>query len=161
MRKRSKYRPKPVLVNPLGYVIESMTLVTKHDNFLLDLKIKNSEAMVALMQGRATKADIDILISMSNVTEALHQMGFGSEYQNVCIDGRVAILTIIDRARQHGRFTPTGPEIQLLNTLMELHDAQMDVITVRDVEKALALVKFKIQYEKDTIKLTRVPEVTL
>jgi len=160
MRKRSKYRPKPVLVNPLGYVIESMTPVTKHDNFLLDLKIKNSEAMVALMQGRAIKADMDILISMSNVTEALQQMGFGKEYQDVCVDGRFAILTIIDRARQHGRFTPTGPEIQLLNLLMELHDAQMDVITVRDIEKALALVKFKIQYDKDTIKLARVPEIT-
>lgn len=160
MRKRSKYRPKPVLVNPLGYVIESMTPVTKHDHFLLDLKIKNSESMVSLMQGRATKADMDILIAMSNVTEALHQMGFGKEYQDVCVGGRIAILKIIDRARQHGRFTPTGPEIQLLNLLMELHDAQMDVITVRDIEKALALVKFKIQYDKDTIKLARVPEVT-
>jgi len=160
MRKRSKYRPKPVLVNPLGYVIESMTPVTKHDNFLLDLKIKNSESMVSLMQGRAVKADMDILIAMSNVTEALHQMGFGAEYKDVCIDGRFAILKIIDRARQHGRFTPTGPEIQTLNLLMELHDAQMDVITVRDIEKALALVKFKIQYDKDTIKLAKVPEVT-
>jgi hypothetical protein len=160
MRKRSKYRPKPVLVNPLGYVIESMTPVTRHDNFLIDLKIKNSEAMVSLMQGRAAKADMDILISMSNVTEALQQMGFGKEYQDVCVDGRFAILKIIDRAQQHGRFTPTGPEIQLLNLLMELHDAQMDVITVRDIEKAPALVKFKIQYDKDTIKLARVPEAT-
>lgn len=160
MRKRSKYRPKPVLVNPLGYVIESMTPVTRHDNFPIDLKIKNSEAMVSLMQGRAAKADMDILISMSNVTEALQQMGFGKEYQDVCVDGRFAILKIIDRAQQHGRFTPTGPEIQLLNLLMELHDAQMDVITVRDIEKALALVKFKIQYDKDTIKLGRVPEAT-
>lgn len=160
MRKRSKYRPKPVLANPLGYVLESMTPVTKHDNFLLDLKIKNSEAMVALMQGHATKADMDILIAMSNVTEALHQMGFGAEYQDVCVGGRAAILSVISRAGKHGRFTPTGPEIQLLNLLMELHDAQMDVITVRDIEKALALVKFKIQYDKDTIKLARVPEVT-
>jgi hypothetical protein len=43
---------------------------------------------------------------------------------------------------------------------MELHDAQMDVITVRDIEKALALVKFKIQYDEDTIKLAKVPEAT-
>jgi len=158
MRKRSKYRPKPVLVNPLGYVIESMTPVTKHENFLLDLKIKNSEAMVALMQGHATKADMDILIAMSNVTEALHQMGFGAEYRDVCVGGRAAILSVVSRAGKHGRFTPTGPEIQLLNLLMELHDAQMDIVTVRDIEKALALVKFKIQYEKDTIKLAQIPE---
>jgi hypothetical protein len=158
MRKRSKYRPKPVLVNPLGYVIESLTPVTQHENFLLDLKIKNSESMVSLMQGRAVKADMDILIAMSNVTEALHQMGFGAEYQDVCVGGRMAILTIIDRARQHGRFTPTGPEIQTLNLLMELHDAQMDIVTIRDIEKALALAKHKIAHSKDTIKLPPIPE---
>lgn len=158
MRKRSKYRPKPVLVNPLGYIIESMTPVTKHENFLLDLKIKNSEAMVSLMQGRATKADMDILIAMSNVTEALHQMGFGAEYQDVCVGGRAAILSIVHRAKQHNRFTPTGPEIQLLNLLMELHDAQMDIVTVRDIEKALALAKHKIAHSKDTIKLPSIPE---
>lgn len=158
MRKRSKYRPKPVLVNPLGYVLESMTPVTKHDGFLLDLKIKNSEAMYALMHGSATKADMDILIAMSNMTEALHQMGFGKEYQDVCVGGRFAILSIVDRAGKHGRFTPTGPEIQLLNTLMELHDAQMGIVTIRDIEKALALVKFKIQYDKDTVKLSKIPE---
>ena len=53
MRKRSKYRPKPVLANPLGYVIESMTPVAKHDSYLVDLKIKNSEAMYALLHGTA------------------------------------------------------------------------------------------------------------
>lgn len=158
MRKRSKYRPKPVLVNPLGYVIESMTPVTQHEGYLLDLKIKNSEAMVSLMQGRATKADMDILIAMSNMTEALHQMGFGKEYQDVCVGGRIAILKIVDRAGKHWRFTPTGPEIQLLNLLMELHDAQMDIVTVRDIEKALALVKFKVQYDKDTVRLAKIPE---
>lgn len=78
MRKRSKYKPRPVLQNPLGYVIESLTPAAKHENFLLDLKIKNSEAMVALMKGHAVKADMDALIAMSNVTEALHQMGFGA-----------------------------------------------------------------------------------
>lgn len=158
MRKRSKYRPKPVLQNPLGYVLESLKPVASHDDYLVDLKIKNSASMVALMQGHATKFDIDILIAMSNVTEALHQMGFGKEYQDVCVGGRAAILSIVHRAGKHHRFTPTGPEIQLLNLLMELHDAQMDVITIRDMEKALALVKFKLQYDKDTIKLSKLPE---
>lgn len=32
-------------------------------------------------------------------------------------------------------------EIKQLNDAMELHDAQMDVITLQDMEKALALVK--------------------
>ena len=158
MRKRSKYRPKPVLANPLAYVIESMTPVAHHDSYLVDLKIKNSEAMYALLHGTATKIDINTLIAMSNMTEALHQMGFGKEYQDVCVDGRFAILSIVQRAEKHGRFTPTGPEIQMLNLLMELHDAQMDIVTIRDIEKALALARYKIDHSKDTIKLPPIPE---
>ena len=159
MRKRSKYRPKPILMNPLGYVIESMTPVAYHESYLVDLKIKNSEAMYSLLHGTATKNDINILIAMSNMTEALHQMGFGKEYQDVCVKGRFAILSIVQRAGKHGRFTPTGPEIQMLNLLMELHDAQMDIVTVRDIEKGLALARHKIDHSEDTIKLPPIPEI--
>lgn len=114
--------------------------------------------MYALTHGSATKADINTLIAMSNMTEALHQMGFGKEYQDVCVEGRFAILNIVQRAGKHGRFTPTGPEIQMLNLLMELHDAQMDIVTVRDIEKALALARHKIDHSNDTIKLPPIPE---
>ena len=48
MRKRSKYRPKGVRLDTIGYVTESLKPVASHDSYLLDLKIKNSEAMVAL-----------------------------------------------------------------------------------------------------------------
>lgn len=154
---RKKYRPKPVLQNPVGYVLESMTPVRSHEFSLVDLKIRNHMAMTMLLQGKAKKDDMDKLIALSNMSEALWEMGFGKEYQNVCIDGRYALMSIVNRATQHGRFTPTGPEITMLNTLMELHDAQMEVITVRDMEQAVALVRRKMN-NKDTIKLPPVPE---
>lgn len=155
---RKKYRPKPVVSDPIGYVIESMMPIRDQGYDLVALKIKISEAMVALLQGRATKLDMDKLVNMSNVSEALCQMGHGAEYENVCIDGRYALLSIVHRATRHGRFTPTGPEITMLNTLMELHDAQMDVITVKDMERALELVKKKLRDKDSTIKLPPVPD---
>lgn len=155
---RKKYRPKAVLSNPLGYVLESMTRVADHDSLLVDLKIKNHLAMSMLVRGQAKKDDMDKLVVMSNMTEALCALGFGKEYQNVCIDGRYAILSIANRATKHGRFTPTGPEITMLNTLMELHDAQMEIITVKDMEKALDIVRTKLRLGKDTVKLPPVPE---
>jgi len=155
---RKKYRPKPVLQNPVGYVLESMMPIRNHDFPLVDLKIKNHMAMTMLLQGKAKKDNMDKLIALSNVSEALWELGFGKEYQNVCVDGRYAILSIVNRATKHGRFTPTGPEITMLNTLMELHDAQMEVITVKDMERALDLVKAKLRGSKDTIKLPPVPE---
>ena len=48
MRKRSKYRPKPVLLNPMGFVLESISPVASHTSFMLDLKIKNHGALETL-----------------------------------------------------------------------------------------------------------------
>lgn len=155
MRKRSKYRPKPMLVNPLGYVLESMKPVAYHDQYLIDLKIKNNQAMVALLQGKATYDDMDMLIAMSNVTEALCQLGFGDEHKGITVDGREAIIGIVHRSTNIKRFTPTGLEIQALNLLMELHDAQMDVITIKDMERALDYITNKVRQHD----ITRLPRV--
>ena len=155
---RRKYRPKAVIHNTLGYVMEGMTRVVDHDYDLTMLRIKNSEAMYSLLHGTAVKDDMDKLVAMSNMTEAFWELGFGKEYQNVCVDGRYAILSIVNRATKHGRFNPTGPEITMLNTLMELHDAQMEIINVKDMEQALALVHKKLRHGHDTIKLPPVPE---
>lgn len=155
---RKKYRPRVVLQNPVGYVLESMTPLRDHSYALVDLKIKNHMAMTSLLRGQAKRVDMDKLIAMSNVTEALWELGFGKEYGDVCTDGRAALVSISQRAVTHGRFTPTGPEIGKLNMLMELHDAQMDIITVRDMEQALELVMKKLRHSSDTVKLPPAPE---
>ena len=141
MRKKSKYRPKPVLTNPLAYVLESLTPVSMHDNFLLDLKIKNHAALTALTQGRATRQDVDTLIQMANVTEALYRMGFGTEYKDVVKEGMDALLAVGRRGATTDRFVLKATEMSALNTIMELHDAQMDVIVVKDMENAIKLVR--------------------
>ena len=158
MKKRSKYRPKRVLLNTMAFVQESLTPVAKHDNYLLDLKIVNSMAMASLMKGTATKRDMDVLVAMSNIVEALYELGFGRQYQDVATEGRYAILSIVCRAVERLRFVPTGEDIKRLYTLMELHDAQMDVITIADMERAISLAKRRIS-SKDSITLPTVPEV--
>jgi len=158
MKKRSKYRPRRVLLDTMAFVQESLTPVAKHDNYLLDLKITNSMAMVALMKGTATKRDMDVLVAMSNIVEALYELGFGKQYQDVAAEGRYAILSIVYRAVERLRFVPTGEDVKRLNTLMELHDAQMDAITIADMERAISLAKRRIA-AKDSVALPPVPEV--
>jgi hypothetical protein len=154
---RKKYTPKPILQDPVGFVTERITPITQQGGYLLDLKLKNSAAMSALMQGRASKRDMDILIAMSNIVEALHALGFGKEYGEVAVGGREALLKIVWRAVDRLRFVPTGPEIQALNLMMELHDAQMDVITVQDMEKAIAHAK-RLLRTGNAVKLPPVPK---
>ena len=140
MRKRSKYRPKGVRLNTMAYVMENFTPVAKHDNFLLDLKIKNHGAMTMLTTGNATKADIDTLIPMGNVCEALYRLGFGTEYKDVIHGGLDALHAVGKRGWQTGKFILRAEEMNALNTLMELHDAQMEVITIKDMENACQIV---------------------
>ncbi len=158
MKKRSKYRPRRVLLNTMAFVQESLTPVALHDTYLLDLKIVNSMAMASLMKGTATKRDMDALVAMSNIVEALYELGFGRQYQDVATEGRYAILSIVYRAVERLRFVPTGEDVKRLNTLMELHDAQMDAITIADMERAISLAKRRIS-SKDSITLPTVPEV--
>lgn len=158
MKKRSKYRPRRVLLNTMAFVQESLTPVALHDTYLLDLKIVNSMAMASLMKGTATKRDMDVLVAMSNIVEALYELGFGRQYQDVATEGRYAILSIVYRAVERLRFVPTGEDVKRLNTLMELHDAQMDAITIADMERAISLAKRRIA-AKDSVALPPVPEV--
>jgi hypothetical protein len=157
VRKKSKYKPKPVLQNPLSFVLENITPITQHEDYLLNLQLKNSSAMERLLQGKANKKDMNTLIAMSNITEALQLMGFGKEYKEVGVDGREALIGIIMRAVKIQRFTPTGKEIQSLNMLMELHDAQMDVITVKAMDEAINLAKKQIIQRQATV----LPDVVL
>jgi response regulator of citrate/malate metabolism len=80
-------------------------------------------------------------------------MGFGKEYEEVGIAGRAALIGIAFRSVKLLRFTPTGLEIKALNELMELHDAQMEVITVQDMCNAITRAKATIR----SGKATRIP----
>lgn len=146
---RKKYRPKTRLVNPIDYVLEGFgPLERAPDNYLLNLKLTNHSAMTELLAGRATRKHMNQLIALSNMCEALQRMGFGTDYKEVAVEGRFAILSIIFRAVEKLKFVPTGTEINMLNTLMELHDALMDVVTVSDMEKAILLAKKEIRSKK-------------
>ena len=148
MRKRSKYRPKGLIMNPIAYVMESMTPVAKHNAYLIDLKIRNHMALTNLTQGKAIRTDMDDLIAMGNVTEALSRLGFGKEHSDITKDGLNALHMVCKRGAASSRFILRAEEMGALNTLMELHDAQMDVITVKDMERGLQLVDEEYKQRK-------------
>jgi 5-formyltetrahydrofolate cyclo-ligase len=148
MRKKSSYRPKPVLANPLQYVLESFRPVKDHDSYLIDLKIKNHAAMGALTKGLASRADMDVLISMVNVCEALYRLGFGEDYGDVVQEGLDALHDVGGRGVKTGRFILKAHEMSHLNLVMELHDAQMEIITVKDMEKVVDMVNKEFNQRK-------------
>jgi len=137
-----------MLINPLMYVLESLKPVREHDSFLIDLKIKNHGAMSSLTRGEANRDDMDALITMVNVVEALYRLGYGQEYGDVVRDGLDALHEVGKRGVATGRFVLKSKEMSDLNTVMELHDAQMEVITVKDMERVTEMVRKEFEQRK-------------
>lgn len=150
MRKRSKYRPKGVRLDTMAYVKESMTPIAHHGDFLMTLKIKNHAALAALTQGRATRADIDTLIASLNICEALYRLGIGREYADVVRDGLEALRQVGARGLANNRFILRAEEMAALNTVMELHDAQLDLCVIKDIERATELVRHEHELRRTT-----------
>ena len=136
------------MANPVAYVLEGLQPVTSHGDFLIDLKIKNHDALAALTRGVATQAEIETLISCANITEALYRLGFGNEYAEVVRQGLDSLHAVGKRGVKSGRFILKADEMSALNTLMELHDAQMDVITVKDMERATEIVRKEFEAKR-------------
>ncbi|MFN3376349.1 MAG: hypothetical protein ACK40S_07345 [Burkholderiaceae bacterium] len=138
-------------MNTMQWIKESLTPVAKHDSYLVELKIKNNLAFASLLRGEAQNAEFDTLIAMHNIVEALFRMGFGRDYSDCVIRGKAALLDVCRRWQQTGKAVCRAPELQALRDLMELHDAQMEVVTVRDIEKARELALREIANKKATV----------
>jgi len=134
----------------MGFVMENLSPVRSHTAFMLDLKIKNHAALEALTKGNATRADIDTLVAMGNVTEAFARMGFGKDYSDVVKQGLQALRSVGARGAASNRFILKAAEMSALNEFMELHDAQMEVVTLKDMDAAIALVREEFRLKKMT-----------
>lgn len=146
---RKKYRPKGVRLDNLAYIRESFSPVTAHQHIALDLRIKNHEAMTALTKGTATRADWDILVAAFNMTEAFYRLGIGADYKEEVKLGLDALHAVGKRSLTlGGRFVLRSDEMKALNMALELHDAQLDVATLRDMERAIEIVNNEFRLKK-------------
>ena len=136
MRKRSKYKPNKNLVNPLEYVLGNMKPVAEYTDLIMQTRLKNRMAVEALREGTATVDDIQNLIEMHNFVDRLIGVGFGSDYLDVLQKGQEALLLIARRTPRSAKFNGNVQELLALAELIDLNDAQLDVITIQDVRKA-------------------------
>ena len=144
MRKKSKYKPRPRLVDPVGFVVESVKPLAELDDYVLKWKLKNHEAFAALMRGQAGKTDIDTLAAARNISEALMVLLDGSDVDGTLARSAVAIIDLCDRGNAGKALVMRAQEMQAMRDLMQLHDELLDVVTIRQFEDALAYAKKEI-----------------
>jgi len=148
MRKRSKYQPKGVRLDAVSWVINGMKPVTVAKDEILTLRIKNHMALDVLRTGGGGKSDMDVVIAALNMTEALARLRIGSELSDQIRAGQDALYALAQRGARLGRFVFTGPELQAVNLAMEIHDAQLDVCTIAELEKAVEIVKQELRHKR-------------
>jgi hypothetical protein len=139
VRKRSKYRPKGVILDPINHVLSGLKRVGSISAGVT-LMIRNHTALEAVRKGEGTREDIDILISALNMTEALAFFKFGDDWAQEIRAAQDALLEVGRRGVETGKFILRGAELSALNVGMEIHDAQLEVCTVSDMEKAMDYV---------------------
>lgn len=147
---RKAYRPKPVRVDPVGYVLTGMLPLEKVGSELIRLRLVNHGALAALTQGRATNEDFNLLISALNVTEALMMQELGAEYSPELKAGQDALRAIGERFKKIKRFVLRAEEMSALNLAMDVHDAQLEICTVSQIERAILTVRRVVTTGKAT-----------
>lgn len=150
MRKRSKYRPKGVIVDTMRHVITGMQRLDDADSrhHALTLRLKNHASLEAMFKGKGTRDDIDVLIASMNVAEALAIHGLGDQFRAEITAAQNAIYAMSRRGIERQRFLFTGPEMQQMREGMEVHDAQLDACTVAQLERALSFVEREIRAKR-------------
>jgi hypothetical protein len=149
MKKRSKYRPKPVIQNTMEFVLSGMRPVRDLPGVYLSAQLKNRTALEQLRKGDATKEDIDMLIGAFNITEAMAMRGMGRDWLDEIKRGQDALLELSRRGVSRGmRFIMTAREWESLKLVMDLHEEQLAQATVQDIEKAYDFVQAVIRQGK-------------
>ena len=141
MRKKSKYKPKPVRLDTMSYVAESVTPISSHTEFFTTLNLKNISALDSLQKGTLNKLEADVLVLALNVTEAYCILGLMSNYRADVLNALAALEAVCVRSlKQDGKFICKGDEFDLINQGYRVHLSQLERATIGLQEMAVKLV---------------------
>jgi hypothetical protein len=152
MRKKSKYKPKGVRLDTMNWVVTGMTKVSAKESAYVTMHLKNMSALDSLAKGTANKKEIDIVIGVINVAEALCELGVGSEYHQIVLNASSALYDVCKRSFEiNDRFICRGEELSAIKLGYEVHDAQMEITTIGMLDKALDVIDKTIRAQKATV----------
>jgi hypothetical protein len=146
---RKKYKPKGVRLDAVQWVINGFRNISETGDAVLHLKIKNHESLECLRKGEATRMDIDAIISAFNMAEALARMQIGDDYAAEIKAGQDALLDVAKRGvNRDDRFVLKAAELTAIVYTMEIHDSQLEITTIGELEKAMNIVTKEIKMRK-------------
>ena len=152
MKKRTKkYKARDVIQNPLNFFLGGLKRIG--GEHLTELNSKNHASILAITQGRATKEHFDQLTGMVNMALVLTEMHFNNEYLAMLYESHDALHALGQRYLKIGKFVFKAEELNSMNSAIEVHEAQLDVLRVIDVERAYDEIQRRLKYHINTKKI--------
>lgn len=141
MKKKSKYKPKPVRLDNLAWVTSGMLPVSAAKETMVSLGIRNHGALESLVKGQGTRGDAVTMRNAFITARAMVVVGMGVEYKAELEAASSAIHQTIARGDLTGRFLFRGLEIGAVNLGMEIHEAQLEICTIAKLEESIEIAK--------------------
>ena len=154
MRKRSSYRPKPIMLDAVSWVIQGNLPASVATDTMMLVRIKNHGALTDICQGRGTPESIFTLSHALITTQSLAQREIGTDWLPEIEAAQNALLALAERGNVTGKYIFRAEEKNALTLAMEVHDAQLDGCTVKQLEDAILAAKQAIKcghWRKETI----------
>jgi len=150
MRKKSKYKPRGVRADNMSWIIAGMKKVGTLPTAGVALKLKNHEALDSILRGQGTRDHVDVLIAAMNMAEAFTRIRdeLGVDWSAEIRAAQDALYSMARRGLEKNSFVFTGPEMTAVKLVMDVHDAQLDDCTVKEMERALDIVQEEIRLKK-------------
>ena len=141
MRKRSKYRPKLSVQNPIALALAKVTPLTRATDDNAILRTAARLAYTLLRAGKAGRQEIADLCDYSNAGQSLKEMGKGAEYTAELLAGADALEAVLKRKRVHGNYVCTAQQLGAIAVMLDVVDAQLDASSVYEVIAARAVTQ--------------------
>lgn len=151
MRKRSKYRPRRVLLDNMAHVQAGVQRVRTTGEAQLNLRIRNHAALDEVRSGRGDFDHADILVMALNVAQALALLGVGRDWMDEIMAGQHVTAAMCARGLAGEGYEFTGAELLAIDLAMRVHDAQLDDCTVAQLEGAVNMVLREIKHKRVTV----------
>lgn len=133
-KRNKKYKPKPVLLDPMSYAKSGM--LSLKPNLVSTLRIKNNTAFQRLSTANGDIEDWKQLLGASSMALKLAVDGIGNQYIEQISDARAYLARVMDRFIKWQKWEFYSAELSSVSTMLDIHYAQLDAALVIDIERA-------------------------
>ena len=131
---RKAYKPKRKVENLLGYMAKL------DPNVVQDDLIEYQMSLGAILRGEGTIRDSDMVTGALNACAVLCLQHDWPEHYDMAVLGQRAQQSMTDRVRAGKKILYTGPEMQAVKDALALYEAQVPLMTPKDMANASVLV---------------------